>query len=85
LSLALCFHYLDDHLIASRTVEEHLGHLYQCFALLDENDLQINPAKCAFTAAELGHRATWSGIRLLSHHVKTIQSFPMSSKLKQLL
>ncbi len=38
--------YLDDHLIASRTLEEHLLHLQKFFQVLQENGLTINPAKC---------------------------------------
>jgi hypothetical protein len=37
--LPFLFTYLDDHLIASRTLEEHHRHLQQFFALLSENGL----------------------------------------------
>jgi Reverse transcriptase (RNA-dependent DNA polymerase) len=40
--------YLDDHLIASCTLEEHHDHLQQFFELLAANGLQINPEKCVF-------------------------------------
>jgi Reverse transcriptase (RNA-dependent DNA polymerase) len=56
--LPFLFTYLDDHLIASRTLEEHHCHLQQFFALLSENGLQINLAKCVFAATDvnfLGH------------------------------
>jgi hypothetical protein len=38
------FTYLDDHLIASKTLEEHMDHLSQFFAVLQDNGLTINPA-----------------------------------------
>jgi hypothetical protein len=56
--LPFVFCYLDDLIITSRTLEEHHEHLQQIFTILQENRLQINPAKCVFaaTAAEfLGH------------------------------
>jgi hypothetical protein len=51
--LPFVFTYLDDHLIASRTLEEHLEHLSQFFAILQENGLTINPAKCVFAVSSL--------------------------------
>ena len=42
--LPLVFCYLDDLIIASDTLEEHHKHLRQIFTILQENDLQINPA-----------------------------------------
>jgi hypothetical protein len=51
-------HQLDDHIIASRTLEVHQDQLRQFFTILQENSLQINPAKCVFAASAvefLGH------------------------------
>jgi hypothetical protein len=42
---------LDDIIIASNSLEEHIEHLRQIFTILQENGLQINPAKCVFAAA----------------------------------
>jgi hypothetical protein len=56
--LPFVFCYLEDLIIASHTLEEHHEHLPQIFTILQENGLQINPAKCVFAAAMefLGHR-----------------------------
>jgi hypothetical protein len=54
--------YVDDHLVASCTSEEHLR---QFFAILQDVGLRINPAKCVFGAAEmdfLAHRVGAAGI-----------------------
>jgi hypothetical protein len=40
--LPFVFTYLDDHLIASATMEEHLEHLRTFFEILKENGLTIN-------------------------------------------
>jgi transposase InsO family protein len=85
--LSFLFTYLDDHLIASRTLEEHHRHLEQFFALLSENGLQINPAKCVFAATAvdfLGHRVTADGIMPLRRHVDALLQLPVPSEVKQL-
>jgi transposase InsO family protein len=85
--LPFCFCYLDDHLIASRTLDEHLGHLRQFFRLLSDNGLQVNPAKCVFAAAEvdfLCHRVTAAGISPLPKHVEVLRRLPVPADVKQL-
>lgn len=42
------FVYLDDILIASVLMEEHLAHLQSLFIWLSQHGLIINPAKCQF-------------------------------------
>jgi hypothetical protein len=78
--------YLDDLIIASDNLEEHHEHLRQIFTILQENDLQINPAKCAFAAAVefLGHRVDQHGVRPLQWHVQAISDFPPPQDVKQL-
>jgi hypothetical protein len=74
--LPFVFCYLDDIIIASHTMEEH--HLRQIFTILQENGLQINPAKCMFAAAAvefLGHRVDQHGVRPLQRHVQAISDF----------
>jgi hypothetical protein len=44
--LPFVFCYFDDIIIASNSLEEHIEHLRQIFTILQENGLQINPAKC---------------------------------------
>jgi cleavage and polyadenylation specificity factor subunit 1 len=85
--LPFVFTYLDDHLIASATMEEHLEHLSQFFSVLQKNGLTINPAKCVFAVPSLkflGHMVSESGIVPLPRHVSAIQNFPPPTDLKQL-
>jgi hypothetical protein len=85
--LPFVFTYLDDHLIASRTLEEHLLHLQQFFQVLQENGLTINPAKCVFTVSSLkflGHMVDEAGITPLPRHVAAVQDCPPPSDIKQL-
>jgi hypothetical protein len=77
--LPFVFCYLDDIIIASHSLEEHIEHLRQIFTILQENGLQINPAKCVFAAAAvefLGHRVDQDGVRPLQRHVQAISDFP---------
>jgi hypothetical protein len=85
--LPFVFCYLDDIIIASHTLEEHHKHLRQIFTILQENSLQINPAKCVFAAAAvefLGHRVDQHGVRPLQRHVQAISDFPPPQDVKQL-
>jgi hypothetical protein len=83
--LPFVFCYLDDLIIASHTLEEHHEHLRQIFTILQENGLQINPAKCVFAVAEfLGHRADQHGVRPLQRHVQAISDFPPPQDVLQL-
>lgn len=41
--------YLDDIIIYSNTLEEHVQHLKKVFQVLRENELYINREKCEFT------------------------------------
>jgi hypothetical protein len=85
--LPFVFTYLDDHLIASRTLEEHLLHLQQFFQVLQENGLTINPAKCVFAVSSLkflGHMVDEAGITPLPRHVAAVQDCPPLTDIKQL-
>jgi hypothetical protein len=85
--LPFVFPYLDDHLIASCTLEEHLLHLQQFFQVLHENGLTINPDKCVFVVPSLkflGHMVDEAGITPLPKHVAAVQDCPPPTDIKQL-
>jgi hypothetical protein len=70
--LPFVFCYLDDLIITSHTLKEHHEHLRQIFTILQENGLQINPAKCMFAAAAmefLVHRVEQHRVRPLQRHI----------------
>jgi hypothetical protein len=56
---------VDDHLIASRNIEEHRQHLGKFLEKLEENRLVINSDKCVFAVPELeflGHSLSAAGL-----------------------
>ena len=40
--------YIDDMLVKSAFSTSHLGHLKQCFDILNEFGIKLNPSKCTF-------------------------------------
>ena len=76
--LPWAFVYLDDILVASRDMAEHLVHLEAVFSILAANGLVINPEKCCFaqSAVEfLGHAVTAEGVLPLLAHVEGVAAF----------
>ena len=75
--LDFVFVYMDDILIASRTMEEHQDHVRQVMSRLQQHGLVINAEKCEWglaTVDYLGHRVTASGIRPLQDRVAATHS-----------
>ena len=53
--------YIDDVLVYSRTLEEHLEHLQQVIQKIENAGLKLKPSKCNFVREEveyLGHILT---------------------------
>ena len=51
--------YLDDIVIYSNTLKEHVEHLSKVFKILKQNELYVKKEKCSFAKEEvsfLGHR-----------------------------
>ena len=69
------FVYMDDVLVASRSMEEHIEHFRELFRRLAAHDLVVSPAKCQFgqTRIEfLGHTVTKDGVEPLPEKVAAI-------------
>ncbi len=67
--------YIDDILIYSSSLEEHVEHLRKVFQRLRENKLYAKFEKCEFGVTEvdfLGHRITQEGLMMDDHKVKAI-------------
>ncbi len=67
--------YIDDILIYSGSLEEHVEHLQKVFQKLKENKLYAKLEKCEFEVTKvdfLGHRITQEGLKMDYHKVKAI-------------
>ena len=84
-SILLC--YLDDILVFSRTVAEHISRLDTVFTRLAEYGLKLARRKCDFFRREvryLGHRVSADGIATDPEKVTAVQNWPTPETLKQL-
>ena len=81
------FVYLDDILIASSTLEEHLHDLERVFKILNQNGLVINRKKCVLGKSKiefLGHEVDSQGIRPLKEKVEAILAVKSPTTVKEL-
>ncbi|XP_067205344.1 uncharacterized protein [Linepithema humile] len=79
--------YLDDIVVASRTFEEHLGHLAKIFRRLQKTKLRLNPEKCHFCRENLrylGHIIDKEGIRTDPEKVSAITNWPTPTTIRKI-
>ena len=69
--------YIDDMVIKSRQVEEHLANLGEIFSILKEHKLHLNVSNCSFGVSLgkfLGYMITHYGIAVNPEQIKAINS-----------
>ena len=80
------FVYLDDCLVASKNMSEHLVHLQQVMDRLQAAGLRVNFKKCLFAVPSLqflGHTVNESGMSPVKDNVAAVSNFPPPSDIKQ--
>ncbi|CAH8613718.1 unnamed protein product [Schistosoma haematobium] len=85
--LDFVFVYIDDVLIASSSIDEHVQHLHTLFERFKSYGVVIKPSKCIFGASSLeflGHHIDSQGIKPLEEKVKAISSYPEPTSVKSL-
>jgi transposase InsO family protein len=85
--LPFVFAYLDDFLIASKDIAEHMRHLRILFARLSAYGLLLNLEKCVFGASEanfLGYTVSAAGIKPTVERVRAILEFPQPQTCEEL-
>ena len=85
LTFARC--YIDDIILWSSTLEEHLGHLQEVFRRLRAAGLKVHPGKCLFAVESidfLGHRITTAGLQPQEEKVKAVRDLPAPTDLSSL-
>ena len=78
--------YIDDILVFSRTLEEHLEHLRMVIERLEEAQLKLKPVKCQFIRKEvdyLGHVLTPEGLKVNSRLVEAVTNFPQPQSVSE--
>ena len=73
------FTYLDDILIASKSMEEHFDPIAAVLTKISEVGLRLRPGKCCFARTEieyLGHTLTSAGVRPNNTKVEAVKEFP---------
>ena len=78
--LPYCFTYVDDILVFSSSLEEHVDHLRQVLLLCPQHGLTIGLPKCEFAMPGiefLGHVLSAQGCSPLVKHTATISKFPV--------
>lgn len=74
------FVYLDDILLVSETLDQHLSDLNKTFLRLEQFKLEVRRDKCAFTRTEVkyhGHVLTCNGINVNPDKVSAIRDMPV--------
>ena len=80
--------YVDDIIIFSSSLEDHLNHLRQVVSKLLEAGLKLKPSKCHLARAEveyLGFQVTPKGLEATKLLVRAVEGFPVPTLLKEQL
>ena len=79
--------YLDDFLIYSRTLQEHIVHVRSVLQRVIDSRLGVNLKKCVFHAESvnfLGYKVSSKGISMIEDRVAVIKSWLPPTNLKAL-
>ncbi|GKD40289.1 putative nucleotidyltransferase, ribonuclease H [Tanacetum coccineum] len=79
--------YLDDIVVHSHTLEEHVLHLKQVFQVLRDNELDVKLEKCSFAQDEvefLGHKIKDGGLMMDGAKINVIQDWEPPTKVTEL-
>ncbi|GBG58981.1 hypothetical protein CBR_g24330 [Chara braunii] len=79
--------YLDDILIFSKSMEEHLKHLEEVLAILKKTQLHLNLEKSEFgkdSVIYLGHRLSAAGLEPEATKIEVIRDWPQPPNIREL-
>lgn len=82
-----CFVYMDDVIIFSKSLQDHLIHIKRIFKKFREVNLKIQLDKSEFLSREvafLGHVITPEGIKPNPDKIAAIQNFPIPKTVKEI-
>ena len=87
LHLDICLVYLDDVILFSKTVDEHLERLVRILSRLLSAGLKLKPEKCSLlkrSVCFLGHVVSGDGIATDPDKTKAVSEWPVPSSVKEL-
>ena len=79
--------YLDDIVVYSQSLGEHVEHLRLVFSTLKKNSLYVKKEKCEFCQQEimfLGHKVSQGRIRMDERKIETILDWSAPTKVTEL-
>jgi hypothetical protein len=79
------YNFMDDLLVYSSTIEEHLEHLKEVFSRLVKAGFTLNRQKVHLAQSEikfLGHSLSAEGVKILPERIQAISQFPPPNSLK---
>lgn len=82
-----CLVYMDDIIVYSPTIHEHISRLTEVFKRLRKANLKIQPDKCEFLRKEvayLGHLITQEGVKPNPAKIECIHNFPVPTTPKEI-
>lgn len=77
--------FLDDVLVYSRSIEEHIQHLRQVFQLLKTHELHLKLSKCSFAKNKLeflGHVISGQGVATDPSKIQIVKNWPTPENVK---
>ena len=78
--------YINDMVVKSRVVLEHVGDLGNIFETLRKHKLRLNASKCSFGVKSgkfLGYMVTYRGIKVTPDQIKVINNLQPSQNPKE--
>jgi len=78
--------YIDDMLVKSLKKEDHVKHLEECFAILNQYQMKLNPAKCTFGVPSvefLGYIVAKRGIKAYPNQINAYPNMPSPKNFKE--
>lgn len=82
-----CFVYMDDIIVFSTSLQEHIEHISKIFQVLNDTNLKVNLDKTEFLRKEiafLGHVVTTEGVKPNPDKIRAVKEFPIPTTKKQI-
>ncbi|KAE8218492.1 hypothetical protein CF319_g7649 [Tilletia indica] len=79
--------YIDDAVVATDTMEEHLAALKQLFESAEAVGLKFSPAKCTFAVPSLvllGRKVSGAGVAIWKDRAQAVENLPRPTTLQEL-